>query len=406
MTKVRTKITSGITGNFLIIVIILIGLILRLLLSQLPGFKFDVDTWFAWAQRLNEIGLNNFYSDQVWTNYTPGYLYILYILGLIKNQFSLDPSQFYMLLKIPSIMAEIILGVLVFKILSKNSLKWAFVALSLIVLNPAFIFNSSVWGQVDGFFSLVLFLCIFYLDKNIIKSSFFWGLGFLIKPQAIFLLPVLFIYLLKNFSIKNLLKVTLVITLTIFLFSLPFFKNLPINGIITLFGKMFSDYPYNSLFAYNFWGIFGFWIPDNFFKYWGYFLLVIYWLIISYFYFKRKISIFSLATLAALGFFFIPTRIHERYLYPGLFFLIFTATIYKDKLLLKCSLILSTLHFLNLYYVYIYYNEIYLKLPRLLYNPILYNLLDTNGKILSLLSTIIFILISIRFLKIDYAKKA
>ena len=32
-----------------------------------------MEAWFAWAQRLNIYPLWEFYSDRIWTNYTPGY---------------------------------------------------------------------------------------------------------------------------------------------------------------------------------------------------------------------------------------------------------------------------------------------------------------------------------------------
>ena len=163
---------------------------------------------------------------------------------------------------------------------------------------------------------------------------------------------------------------------------------------------MVSDYSFTSLFASNLWGAVGFWIPDNTlwnglsYQIWGYILLASYWLIIGYYYFKKKLSIYTLATLATLGFFFLPTRVHERYLYPAIVFLILITAYLRSRLLLILAGILSLLHLLNLYYVYVYYNELYLKLPKILYNPIIYNFLDANGKGFSLISTIIFILIS------------
>ncbi len=381
-------------------------MIFRLVFSILPGFKIDVDAWFAWAQRLNQVGLQNFYSDQIWTNYTPGYLYILYFLGWVKNLFNINDAQFYFILKLPSILAEIILGLFIYKIISKKSYIWAKVATASVLLNPVFIFNSAIWGQIDGFFSLILLLTIYFLvEKELILSSISFGLAFLIKPQAIAIIPILILFLIKNFSYKNVLKLVFPIILVIFILPSPFFIDQPFTGIIQLFSKMLSDYSYISLFAYNFWGGIGFWVLDD--KYWnnlsyqnwGYILFVIYWSIITYFYFKKKLSLFSLAALATLSFYFLPTRIHERYLYPAIVFLIIYSFSIKSKLLIILTTVLSIIHFLNLYYVYVYYNEFYLKLPKTLYIPILYNFLDTNGKLLSIVSTALFVLISISIIK-------
>lgn len=381
---------------------IIISLGLRLILAHIPGFKIDMDAWFGWDERLNQVGPSGFYSDQVWTNYTPGYLYILWFLGLLKNLFKLSTDNFYLLLKIPSIIAEITLAILVYKILNKNN--WAKISLLLILLNPAFIFNSAIWGQIDGLLSLMLVLSIYYLNqKHLVISSLFLAIGLLIKPQALLLIPVFVLYIVKNFSLKNIAQIVLPSLSTILLLSLPFFPS-PFD-LVNLINQMSHDYSYSSLFAYNLWGVVGFWLPDASFRIWGYILLVSYWAIMTYFYFKKKLSLYSLAVLASLSFFFLPTRVHERYLYPGLIFLILTTSLLRSPLLLILTTILSLMHFFNLYYVYVYYNEFYLKLPKMLYNPILYNFLTTNGKLMSSVSTALFILISTTIIKSQYAHK-
>lgn len=395
-----------------LISVLLIGLIIRLILTPIIGFKFDVDTWFAWADRLNNVSFAYFYSDQVWTSYPPGFLYILALLGLIKNLFQINNPQFFLILKIPSILAELAVGILVYRIIPNNFTRWKRIGLILVVLNPAFIFNSSIFGQFDGLFSLTLLLSAYFLNLNkIVLSSIFWGLSFLLKPQAILLLPVFPFYILQNFSIKNILKITLPATLLIYFSFLPFFASNLFSGSANLVTGLMGYYPYNSIFAYNFWGIFGFWISDKInllnitYQNWGYILFMIFWITTGYFYYKKKLSILALCALTALSFFFLPTRMHERYLYPSLVFLILLSVLLKSRYLIIGTTLLSILHFLNLYYVYVYYNEFYLNLPKTLYIPILYNFLDTNGKLLSIVSTVLFIFISISIIKSQYANK-
>lgn len=387
--------------------IVIAAILIRLTLLSMPGFKFDVDAWFAWAIRLNNFSFTQFYSDQIWTNYTPGFLYILYYLGKLKILLNLSDSIVYLLIKIPAILAEILLGIFVYKQIVKKSTTWAIIGLVVILFNPAFIFNSSVWGQIDGILSLTMILSIYFLNrKNLITASILIGLSFLIKPQAIAILPIFTLYLIKNYSFKNALRIVLPAISSIFVLSIPFFINKPL-GLLQLFSKMISDYSYTSLYAYNFWGIIGFWISDS--QKWnglsyqviGYILFAVYWLTLGYYYFKKKLSLYSLATLALLGFFFLPTRVHERYLYPSLAFLIFYSCIIKSRLLIIISIILSLIHFLNLYYVYVYYNEIYLKLPKVFYISSIYNFLDNNSKFLSILSFAIFIFISISIIKLN-----
>ncbi len=370
-----------------------------------------MDSWFAWAIRLNQVGFADFYSDQIWTNYTPGYLYILKLLGFFKIIFSIPDNAFYFVLKIPSIAAEIILSILIYRLIYIKSVIWARISAGLVLLNPSFIFNSSIWGQIDGLLALIMLLSIYFLiQKKLILSSFLLGLAFLVKPQSIGVLPILLLFLIRNFSVKHLIQTIMPIISVILILSLPFYTS-HLLGLPQLFYNMIGDYSYTSLFAYNFWGWVGFWIKDSIvwnnlsYYQWGYILFGLYWLLLSFLFLKKKLSIYSLATLAMLGFFFLPSRIHDRYLYPGLFFLIVSTGISKSKSLLILTGLLTLIHFLNLYYVYVYYNEIYLKLPRILYNINLYNYLDGSGKFLSLLSTVLFIIITFVVIKNDFNLK-
>lgn len=399
--------------SHLIFLLIIIALLIRVICSILPGFKIDVDTWFAWVVRLTQVGPNHFYTDQIWTNYTPGYLYVLYLLGLIKNAFSISDNLFYLILKLPAILSEITLGILIFNICQKKfSAKIALMVSSLIFFNPALIFNSSVWGQIDGILTLFLLLSIYYLEKlKIYWSAFFVSVALLIKPQAVAIFPILLLFFLKSFSLKKLTLFLLTAGTTLILGTWSFFPNQTIYKLSQLFLKMTSDYPHLSLFAFNLWGVVEFWTSDTTkwfylsYQQWGTVLVTAYWLILSLAYLKKKINLYSLAALACLGFYFLPTRVHERYLYPAIPFLVLSSFYLKSKIVLLLTALLSLIHLLNLYFVYVYYNEFFLNLPKTLYQPVIYNFLSTNTRLFSLLSTIIFIVLSILVLKNSlYAK--
>ena len=280
-----------------------------------------------------------------------------------------------------------------------------------ISLNPALIFNSAIWGQIDGFLTLFLLLSVSFLSQNLAAAAaFFWSVSFLIKPQSIALTPLFAFYLIQQ-KMKKITPFTLIFILTTFLLSFPFFSN-NLMGIINLFLQMVNDYKYTSLFAYNFWGIIGFWINDSqsFFlltyQQLGFLLLGIYLIYILFLYFKKGVSLYTVSALLFLAFFFLPTRVHERYLYPGLIFLLITAGVYKSVPLYLSALILSLLHLLNLYYVYVYYNEIFFNLPKTLYQVTLYKTLENNSQLLSAISFIMFIIISWAVFKLKHVKKS
>ena len=394
---------NNIRKNLVLYYLLLSGFLIRLIFAGFPGFHVDTDTFFAWSLRVTDVGLANFYSPDVWTNYTPGMIYVFYILGFIKSIFPLSGEQFYSLLKIPSILADLVLSYFVYKqLLKTSSKKIAFYGLAFCLFNPVLIFNSAVWGAFDGLMTLFLFLTIYYLDqKKLITSSIYFGISILLKPQAVAIAPVLGLFLLKNFSVKNFLKLTLPAVISVIILSVPFFPANPLTGFFKLFIQMAQDYKANSLFAYNTWGIFGFWIDDSTtlaflpIRIWGLIMMSVFWLYFYLLFFKRKFDAFTLSTLAFLAFFFLPTRVHERYLFSAIPFLILVALKFKSRILVLASVVLSFLHLLNLYYVYVYYNEFYLKLPRVLYITGFYEFLETQAKLLSVISTLLFLLITI-----------
>ena len=105
------------------------ALLLRLILSSFPGFTVDMNTWFAWANRLVRLNFSKFYDPNVWAHYTPGYLYVLWILGTVKNFFNITvQSSMLQLFKFPNNLADILTALLIYKIVSKKSHHWAFLA--------------------------------------------------------------------------------------------------------------------------------------------------------------------------------------------------------------------------------------------------------------------------------------
>ena len=97
-----------------IISILMLALVLRLALSFWGTLKLDQNTFIAWSNILVEKGFSSFYNS--WSDYLPGYPYILWLLGKI-NSFSIIPSV--LLYKIPAVSADVLTGLLIFKIVKK-----------------------------------------------------------------------------------------------------------------------------------------------------------------------------------------------------------------------------------------------------------------------------------------------
>ncbi len=407
-----TLILKQIAAQKSLLSLLLVALLLRAWLIFLPAFKIDIDAWIAWSLRLHEVGFANFYSPTYFSDYLPGYLYILYLLGFLPVYFSLSLENFAIFLKIVPTIAEIILGLFIYKILEPNSIKKRLFAASLIWFNPGLIFNSTIWGQADSVLSLILLTSVYFLEqKKPIHSSIFASISFLIKPQTVLIAPLFLLDLITRFSFKKLAQFIIIPGLVLTILSMPFFQN-PLFGLIEKTLNTANGYKYTSLFAFNLWGVIGMWQEDTqyfhhlTFQQWGTVLFVSMWILTGLIFIKKKFSYYLLSSLAALFFFFLPTRVHERYLYPAIPFLVISSFIAKPihKILLIGTILVSTMYFFNLYYVYIYYNENFLHLPQVLTIQPLYNFLDHNLKLLSFLQTLIFIIIVWSILKTNYDK--
>lgn len=403
-----SKLKSNLRNNLVLYYFLLSGFLIRLIFATFPGFKIDVDSWFAWSLRLADVGFLRFYQPGYFADYPPGLLYLLFLLGNLKIYLNLSPETFYIILKIPSILAETAIAYLVYKIsLKETSKNWAFAALLAVLYCPGLIFNSSIWGQGDAILTFLLLITIFFLDKKqYVSSSLTAGIAFLTKPQAIALSPLYLLSILKDRSINMFWKLFIPGLIAVFLIPLPFFLSNPLYGLSNLLISTANQYTQTSLFAYNFWGVIGFWIDDSTkvfnlpYQFIAAILFSAYWVFVGYLFFRQKRpNLFLFSSLALLAFFFLPTRIHERYLYPAIPFLFITAAHFKSKLLYCLTILLSSIYLLNLYFVYVYYNEFYLKLPQVFYIPNIYEFFEANGKLLSIISTLLFLLITITISK-------
>lgn len=401
-------------NNEWLISILMPALFLRLLLAYLPGFSFDIDAWFAWAIRLEDLGFRQFYSDSVWTNYTPGYLYVLYLLGFLNSIFHFSGDTFHIILKLPAIIADLFIAVFIYKILEyRTSYQSAKIAVILFLFNPGLIFNSAVWGQIDSFLTFFLLLSVLFLTKHkLALSSIIIAIACLIKPQALALAPLFLIFIIKNFSIKNLALLTLPGLLTLLLLSFPFFSGNPLVDLFNLVFQMSRDYPRTSLYAYNFWGIVGMWIDDQntylgiTYQAWGILMFALLFIIVLISSLKQKqLNYYLVSSALLLMFYFLPTRVHDRYLYPAIPFLLITAAFYRSKILFVLTAALSLIYFINLYFVYVYYNEFYLQNPKVLYLPLLYDHLESKSWIISAISFLVFLLIYFNILRLNHAAK-
>jgi dolichyl-phosphate-mannose-protein mannosyltransferase len=371
--------------------------ILRLALSYLPSFDIDMGAWLAWARRMVDFGPSGFYSETIWTQYPPGFLYWLWFgakVGWLNE----------LLVKIPIALADILTGLLIWKIIAKRNARFATALFIAYALNPAVVFVGSVWGQIDGILALFLFLSIYLLleKKNPVLSWVSWAVALLLKPQSLVLLPVLLILSILKFTPKKTLIAALFAAGLIFLGSLPFFPQDPIFGLPRLMLKMSQHYAFTSLFAFNLWSIIGgMWKPDATevfgvsYMHWGILLFLLGAFLTTYSFFvakRSKANSYLFAGLLFLAFFLFPTRVHERYLFPLFHFLLAAAGLAENRILLGLCGISSLVFLINLYHPYAYYTDNFLRSEALL------NLSGSLAPFIALFYLVLFVVL-ITFMK-------
>ncbi len=407
------KIPLLLKFSFAVIVLI------RVVLFSQPSFQIDMTAWQAWAARLVELGPMNFYDKNIWTNYTPGYLFFLWIIGLLFNGIFNIPffsSTFIYLIKFTTTIFDIATAILIFKVLKEYTNKsWPILGFILYLGNPAVIFNTSVWGQIDGILTFFILLSLYLItekNKPLLSSTFF-AEAFFIKPQTIAILPLYTLIILQRFK-KKLIKIVAVIFLIFISYSLLFFPKNIFFGLLNLVVQMTKDYPMTSLYAFNIWAILGWWQNDSIklmgisYAFLGFFIYALFLILIlapsiikqS----KDKFYLYFSYALSVMAFYLFPTRVHERYLLPFFAFFLIAAMLRKSKFLLLIYIIVSIINFVNLWYVYYYYNYIYNN-PAFR-NNMLYLFIDNNYQLLSALLIFCFLIVlAVYYRLIFYAKK-
>jgi dolichyl-phosphate-mannose-protein mannosyltransferase len=298
-----------------ILIILFGGLLLRLFLTPYGTLEVDLHTFIGWSYRLVETGFSKFYSQ--WSDYLPGYLYILWILGMINKIISISPVFLY---KLPAIFSDLLTGYLIYKIVQRHkNERWGVIASSLYLFNPAVFANSSLWGQVDSLVALFSLLVLYFVGTNPIASSLFLAFGTLIKPQTALLAPVvLFIMLKRKWEARKIFRYISVSFLFFVLGFVPFAGKTNLSVfIIDRISKTLSQYPFTSVNAFNLWGLFGFWQGDRIvFQILGLVVTLGLSLFAATRLWKVKKAKYLLLSIVYAASFLFFTRMHERHLFP------------------------------------------------------------------------------------------
>ncbi|MFL0194753.1 hypothetical protein ACJDU8_04080 [Clostridium sp. WILCCON 0269] len=331
-------------AKLLILALLCIGLFLRVSLSTvIEGYGGDISLFRSWASTAAN-GLSQFYANARSADYPPLYIYVLFLIGKIAKISSITP-YYTLLLKFPSIIADIATSYIIYKLAKKYfSLEMGIFLSVFYIFNPCIFIDSALWGQVDSFFTLFVVLSLFLLSEGkIVLSSIFFTSTVLMKPQGIIFLPVLLFELVREKNLKTILKCIVSCVVTALVIILPFSFNQSGLWIFKLYASTISEYPYASVNGFNLFNLLGGNYKDISntlfifsYKIWGIIAIIAITVFSWYIYIKGKnrIFIFSCALVQIAGVFTFSTGMHERYLLPAAVLSILSFIYLKDKRLL------------------------------------------------------------------------
>ena len=347
-TGISSKQRGGIAPE-LVLLLLCAFLVRMVLVAVTDGYVYDTNTFSAWAGLLADGGLKNFYTGGFFADYPPGYLLVLWLVGLTTRTLglaALTPAALVVQCFVPVLCDLAIATVLYHIALPRFGARAALVAAAFAALNPALIYDTSVWKQVDSVLALCLLLAFWALQNSrFFVAAVWYGIALAVKPQALLYGPVFALAFLlplvtqpgwraKGKAALQAAGAALTSVGVVLLISLPFTgSQTPFVWLLEKYFSTAASYPYASLNAFNFiTALGGNWQPQtNLFlflswQHWGTVMLALLTVAVFVLGFLAaragKLNLPLLAAFYGIGVFLFAHRMHERYLLPAIVLLV------------------------------------------------------------------------------------
>jgi Gpi18-like mannosyltransferase len=167
-----------------------LGLVFALYLRYLfryfssDDFVLYTNTWYIAIQSLGFPATSTNLS-----NYTPTYLYILFLVSRLLPDFPPVVA-----IKILSVIFDVVCAIIVYLIvrLKDPTGRAPLFAFLLVLLAPTVVVNGAVWGQADSIYSSMLLGCVYCLmTRRTNLAAIAFGIAISLKAQAVYLAPAL-----------------------------------------------------------------------------------------------------------------------------------------------------------------------------------------------------------------------
>ncbi len=373
MTKQRTK------QNTALWVVLALALALRLALALVTeGYPYDMSCFVAWGDKLAAQGPAAFYSEGYFADYPPGYLWVLGLVGVVRAALGIayESRWTYLLLALVPSVCDCVSAALVYAVARRGTVgrQMALVLAAFTAFDPLLLFDTAVWKQIDGAFTLPLLLCFLLLEqRRYLPAAVWFGLALAIKPQALLFGPVLAACFLAGIAVEqDRLRAfgrcfggAALALLAPLLTSIPFFGLARLGPrLVEKYTDTMSGYPYASINAFN-WlaALGGNWKslsePALFGMSWqqlGWVHILLVTAGLAYFALRSsrsgRFSPLLLAAYYGIGIFTLSHCMHERYMVSGVLLTLLAAARWNDIRLYAAGVGLSLTGFINLAAVY------------------------------------------------------
>lgn len=247
-----------------------VALVVRIVLAvQVPGYSVDINCFTAWSLRMAERGPAGFYAEDYFCDYPPGYMLLLWPVGLLLSAVKGAGASLLVVKSLP-ILCDMA-GAFVLFAFGRKRLGDAAAALvaSLYAFSPAVLVNGAAWGQADSVLALLLMLTALAAIRRDWRAAFpLFAAAALVKPQALLFAPVGGVWLLVCLlekqerpdrmrqwkSVGTGLGLAVVVAAAIIV---PFSVQQSPLWLIDLYGETLSSYAYATLNTANLYYLIG-----------------------------------------------------------------------------------------------------------------------------------------------------
>ena len=293
-------------------------------------------------------------------SYPPGSVYLLWLSGWLGQVIQPRYNAFRVLVESPPVIASFVVGLTLLFACAGRGRGWrGFLAMMLFAANPTLIFDTVVWGQSDAIVALAMLAsALLILSGHYRLGWIAAGIALLTKPQAIAMIPPLGLWTLINTGMTET-AICAALSVGAFVIGvLPYDAGHSIHRMIEVYQSLGGRFTDASVGAFNLHAMLGgLETPDStrvgFVSYYALgisTLLGAFAVVLFLVWRARNATAVMLATFIAMfALYTLAPRMHERYVYYPLVFLVPLAL--ESRFLAASFALLTATSFYNLYFM-------------------------------------------------------